>query len=97
MNNNVNRKIDRIAVTKTEKDDDWEIIHIFMIEKIIEVSNEDDSKQWKNINKGKFIKQEDKNVRQPYITRAKAQITKKSNKNDNIKDNIIELIDVTHD
>ena len=56
MNNNVNVKIDCIAVTKTEKDDDWERIHIFAIEKVIEVSNEDDSKEWKNIDKGKFTK-----------------------------------------
>lgn len=88
--------MDCIAVTKTDKDDDQERIHIFLIEKILEVTNEDCSKHWKRIDKGKFIKQEDKNVRKPYITHAKAQTTKNSNKDEDNEDNIIEIIDVTH-
>ena len=47
FNNNINRKIDCIVVTKIDKDDDWERIHIFTIEKVIEVSNKDDLKHWK--------------------------------------------------
>ena len=67
LENDATRKVDRIAVTRNEEEDDWDKIIIVSEENIRKVISDDGERVWKRVERGLFMKQETNNVRHFYV------------------------------
>ena len=91
LENHMTRKIERIAVTRNEEDDDWDKIIIVLEENVCKVISEDGEREWKRVERGLFMKQETKNVRRFHV-----RTTRNSNRNNGDDDgNDVVLVDIT--
>ena len=63
VENQMTRKVDRIAVTRNQEDNDWDKIVIVLGETIHKVISDDRKREWKRVERGLFMKQETNNVR----------------------------------
>ena len=80
------RKVDRIAVTRNQEDDDWDNIVIVLGETIHKVISDDGKRKWKQVENGLFMKQETKNVRHFHV-----RTTRNSNRN-NTDNNVNDVV-----
>ena len=90
VENQMTRKVDRIAVTRNQEDNDWDKIVIVLGETIHKVISDDRKREWKRVERGLFMKQETNNVRRFYV-----RTTRNSNRNntDNDVDDVV-LVDI---
>ena len=90
VENQMTRKVDRIAVTRNQEDNDWDKIVIVLGETIHKVISDDGKREWKRVERGLFMKQETKNVRRFHV-----RTTRNSNQNntDNDVDDVV-LVDI---
>ena len=56
LENHMTRKIDRIAVTRNEEDDDWDRIIIVSEKNVYKVISDDGEREWKRVERGFFMK-----------------------------------------
>ena len=91
LENDVTRKVDRIALTRNEEEDDWDNIIIVSEENIRKVISDDGERVWKRVERGLFMKQETNNVRRFHV-----RTTRNSNRNngDDGGDDVV-LLDIT--
>ena len=90
VENQITRKVDRIAVTRNQEDNDWDKIVIVLEENVHKVISDDGKREWKRIERGLFMKQETNNVRRFHV-----RTTRNSNRNntDNDVDDVV-LVDI---